>query len=53
MTASSLDGSRFPVLVVDDEQDNLDAFRFNFGKQFHLLYASSGEQALQLARAHA
>jgi Nif-specific regulatory protein len=52
MTASSLDGSRFPVLVVDDEQDNLDAFRFNFGKQFHLLYASSGEQALQLARAH-
>ncbi len=50
--APGLDWSRFPVLVVDDEQDNLDAFRFNFGKQFRLLYAASGEQALELARAH-
>ena len=40
------------MLVVDDEQDNLDAFRFNFGKSFKLLYASSGEQALELARAN-
>ena len=38
------------MLVVDDEQDNLDALRFNFGKSFQLLYASSGEQALELAR---
>jgi DNA-binding NtrC family response regulator len=45
-----LDLAKFPVLVVDDEQDNLDAFRFNFGKSFRLLYASSGEQALELAR---
>ena len=44
--------TKFPVLVVDDEQDNLDAFRFNFGRNFQLLYASSGEQALELARQH-
>jgi Nif-specific regulatory protein len=50
--APPLELSKFPVLVVDDEQDNLDAFRFNFGKSFRLLYASSGEQALELAREH-
>ena len=48
--ASPVELGKFPVLVVDDEQDNLDAFRFNFGKTFRLLYASSGEQALELAR---
>jgi DNA-binding NtrC family response regulator len=53
MTAAVPEWTRFPVLVVDDEQDNLDAFRFNFGKQFRLLYASSGEQALELARTNA
>jgi len=42
--------SKFPVLVVDDESDNLDAFRFTFGKTFTLHYASSGEEALALAR---
>jgi two-component system response regulator AtoC len=50
MASSTLDLAKSPVLVVDDEQDNLDAFRFNFGKSFQLLYASSGEQALDLAR---
>jgi DNA-binding NtrC family response regulator len=44
--------SKFPVLVVDDESDNLDAFRFTFGKTFTLHYASSGEDALALARVH-
>jgi DNA-binding NtrC family response regulator len=44
--------SKFPVLVVDDESDNLDAFRFTFGKTFSLHYASSGEDALALAREH-
>jgi DNA-binding NtrC family response regulator len=44
--------TKYPVLVVDDEQDNLDAFRFNFGRNFQLLYANSGEQALELARQH-
>jgi Nif-specific regulatory protein len=44
--------SKFPVLVVDDEGDNLDAFRFTFGKTFTLLLASGGEEALALAREH-
>jgi len=35
-----------PVLVVDDEPDNLDAFRFNFRDHFKLLTAVSGEQGL-------
>src|SRR5256885_8831530 len=43
-----LDFTRFPVLVVDDEQDNLDAFRFVFRKSFALTYAQGGEQALAL-----
>jgi two-component system response regulator AtoC len=41
-----LDFTRFPVLVVDDEQDNLDAFRFVFRKSFSLTYALGGEEAL-------
>jgi DNA-binding NtrC family response regulator len=41
-----LDFNRFPVLVVDDEQDNLDAFRFVFRKSFSLTYAQGGEEAL-------
>src|SRR3954452_15438181 len=43
-----LDFTRFPILVVDDEQDNLDAFRFVFRKAFVLTYAQGGEQALSL-----
>ena len=49
--AQGLDLSKYPVLVVDDESDNLDAFRFNFGRSFKLLLAGSGEEALALARA--
>ncbi len=49
--AQGLDLAKFPVLVVDDESDNLDAFRFNFGRTFRLLLAGSGEEALALARA--
>jgi DNA-binding NtrC family response regulator len=44
--------SKFPILVVDDEHDNLDAFRFTFGKSFALHFALSGEEALSLAREH-
>src|SRR5262245_22829875 len=43
-----LDFTRFPVLVVDDEQDNLDAFRFVFRKSFSLTYVKGGEQAIAL-----
>jgi DNA-binding NtrC family response regulator len=42
----TLDVKRYPILVVDDEQDNLDAFRFNFRKTFDILTASSGPEAL-------
>jgi two-component system, NtrC family, response regulator AtoC len=42
----TLDAKRYPILVVDDEQDNLDAFRFNFRKTFDILTATSGPEAL-------
>ncbi|UQA63418.1 sigma-54-dependent transcriptional regulator [Polyangium aurulentum] len=41
-----LDWKSFDVLVVDDEQDNLDAFRFAFRKSFTLHYALGGMDAL-------
>jgi two-component system response regulator AtoC len=43
-----LDVKRYPILVVDDEQDNLDAFRFNFRKAFDIVTASGGAEALQI-----
>jgi len=48
----TLDPKRYPILVVDDEQDNLDAFRFNFRKGFELLTATSGPEALALLADH-
>jgi DNA-binding NtrC family response regulator len=46
----ALDWKSFDVLVVDDEEDNLDAFRFAFRRSFHLHYATGGSAALaQLA----
>ena len=44
----TLDVKRYPILVVDDEQDNLDAFRFNFRKTFDIITANSGPEALQV-----
>ncbi|HEY5920717.1 MAG TPA: sigma 54-interacting transcriptional regulator, partial [Kofleriaceae bacterium] len=44
----TLDVKRYPILVVDDEQDNLDAFRFNFRKTFDILTATSGPEALTI-----
>ena len=44
----TVDVKRYPILVVDDEQDNLDAFRFNFRKSFDILTANSGAEALQI-----
>ena len=43
---------RYPILVVDDEVDNLDAFRFNFKRVFQILTAESGDEALQLLKEH-
>jgi Nif-specific regulatory protein len=45
-----LDLTRYPVLVVDDEPDNLDAFRFNFKRVFRMLTAGSGDEGLALLR---
>ena len=42
--------AKFPVLVVDDETDNLDAFRFNFKKAFQILTATGGDEALATLR---
>jgi len=42
-----LDWRSFDVLVVDDEEDNLDAFRFAFRKAFNLSYAIGGREALE------
>lgn len=39
-----------PVLVVDDEVENLDAFTLNFGRKFTLRTAASGPEALEIAR---
>jgi Nif-specific regulatory protein len=50
--AMTVDPKRYPILVVDDEQDNLDAFRFNFRKTFDLLTATSGPEALALLADH-
>ena len=38
------------MLVVDDEPDNLDAFRFNFRKTFQVLTAGGGEEGLGLLK---
>jgi DNA-binding NtrC family response regulator len=43
-----LDWRSFDVLVVDDEEDNLDAFRFAFRKSFTLHYALGGQEALDM-----
>lgn len=43
-----LDWKQFDVVVVDDEEDNLDAFRFAFRKTFRLHYALGGQAALDL-----
>jgi two-component system, NtrC family, response regulator AtoC len=46
----TLDLAKYPVLIVDDEQDNLDAFRFNFKRSFTILTASGGPEALDILR---
>jgi Nif-specific regulatory protein len=46
----TIDLTKFPVLIVDDEADNLDAFRFNFKKSFQVLTAGGGEEALGILK---
>ncbi len=50
MAVAGIDLAQFPLLVVDDERDNLEAFRFNFGKTFALDLVPSAEEALAIAR---
>ncbi len=38
----------YPVLVVDDEKENLAAFELNFRDQFEIVTAESGSQAIAL-----
>lgn len=45
-----MDYRGYPVLVVDDEVENLDAFTLNFGRKFTIKTAVSGAEALELAR---
>jgi DNA-binding NtrC family response regulator len=42
--------SKTRVVVVDDEADQLEAFRLNFRKDFDLTLASSGAEALELLK---
>ncbi len=45
--STRIDLKKYPILVVDDEQDNLDAFCFNFRRLFTLHTAGSGQEALE------
>lgn len=47
-----LDYKKFPILVVDDEVDNLTAFQMEFGDYFEILAAPGGKQALELLQKH-
>lgn len=44
----STTNSKVTVLYVDDEQGNLSGFRSNFRREFNVLTAQSGEEALKL-----
>lgn len=48
----SLDYRVYPVLFVDDETQNLVAFRYAMEDQFSVLTATSGAQALEILASH-
>ena len=43
-----LDYKQFPILVVDDEADNREIFRLNFRREFNIILASNGAEALEI-----
>jgi signal transduction histidine kinase/CheY-like chemotaxis protein len=47
-----LDYREYPVLYVDDEPENLRIFELGFRRDFQILTASSGDQALELLHEH-
>ena len=52
MGGTDIDFSRYPVLAVDDEPDNLDVIRYSFKRSHPLLFAGSGAEALKLLEEH-
>ena len=46
------DFTQYPILVVDDEEDNLDAFDLNFGDDYKILTATNGAEALEVLQEH-
>ncbi len=48
---NELDYRTFRVIVVDDEPDQLEAFRLNFRRDFDLRLANSGAEALEMLKA--
>jgi len=52
MGGTDIDFSRYPVLAVDDEPDNLDVIRYSFKRSHPLLFARSGAEALKLLEEH-
>ena len=47
---TEFDSKQYKVIVVDDEPDQLESFRLNFRRDFDLLLAPSGAEALELLR---
>jgi two-component system response regulator AtoC len=48
MGGNDIDYSRYTVLAVDDERDNLDVIRYAFKRSHPLLFAQSGAEAMSL-----
>jgi DNA-binding NtrC family response regulator len=48
MAENAIDFSRYPILAVDDEPDNLDVIGYAFKKVHPLLFARSGSEALEV-----
>jgi two-component system, NtrC family, response regulator HydG len=45
-----LDYKQFPILVVDDEADNREIFRLNFRREFNIVLASNGAEAIEILK---
>ena len=50
MPHSEIDYRAHPILVVDDDRDNLDTILHNFRKVFDLQVAQSGEEGLAILK---
>src|SRR4051794_6959945 len=52
MGGEAIDFSRYTVLAVDDEPDNLNVIRYSFKRSHPLLFAKSGAEAMTLLEKH-